>query len=347
MVTKNAQITQDFIEILKNLTEKERAIISRRIGIDWGKETLQNIGNDFKITRERVRQIEDVWIKKIWRIIKTTKLVQIQETAENILKLNGWLLVRDKLVAAIINELKIEKDINSAIIDVIIQSDFNICKSKPLLGALPHFFFPEINKKIINEVHKEAYKTLKKKGDIMETSSLCEMIKINLFPQYGKIEAVLVNSILDVYLDIVKGEEKFIGLEKWKILNPSTLKDKAIYIMKKHKKPMHFVELTNYISDHFEEVVKVPTIHNELIRNPEFVLIWRGIYVLKEWWYKSWTVLDVIVDVLGKAKWAMSTDDIIGKVLKTRKVKTSTIYMNLQNRKHIQRVWRNMYKLKD
>jgi DNA-directed RNA polymerase delta subunit len=53
--------------------------------------------------------------------------------------------------------------------------------------------------------------------------------------------------------------------------------------MKKTKKPMHFIELTNLISNYFNESVKVATIHNELIRNNEFVLIGRGIYVLKEW----------------------------------------------------------------
>jgi len=34
----------------------------------------------------------------------------------------------------------------------------------------------------------------------------------------------------------------------------------------------------------------------------------------------------------------MTTEDIIGKVLKVRKVKNTTIYMNLQNKKIIQRV---------
>lgn len=346
MSTKNAEIVQDFTWILKNLTEKEREIISRRVGLSWDKETLQDIGNTYWITRERVRQIEDVGIKKIGRIIKTTKLIEIQEIAENIIKICGGLSTKDRLVAWIINEMKLDKDVNAWILELIIQSDFNICKSKPQLWTLIHFFFPNVNKKTVNEVHKEAYKTLKKKGDIMEMSSLYEMIKMNLWQQFGKIETVLIDSILDVFTDIVKWEEKFIGLEKWKILNPSTLKDKAIYVMKKDKKPVHFVELTNMISNAFWESVKVATIHNELIRNNEFVLIGRWIYVLKDWWYKPGTVLDVIIDVLEKNKWPLSTEDIVSRVLKTRKVKNSTIYMNLQNRKYIQRVGRNMYQLK-
>jgi hypothetical protein len=346
MLTKDNELQTWFVSILNNLTEKENEIISRRIWLNSNQETLQSIWNSYKITRERVRQIEDVGIKKIWRIIKSTKLWKIQELWESILKLHWWLLVKDKLINWIINELKLDKDINNWILEIILQSDFNLNKSKPQLGTKTYFFFPEVNRKLITEVHKEAIKILKKKWDIMEQSILDEMIKINLFSSFGKIENVLIDSILDIFLDIVKWEEKYIWLEKWKILNPATLKDKTIYVMKKTKKPMHFIELTNLISNYFNESVKVATIHNELIRNNEFVLIGRGIYVLKEWWYKPGTVLDVIIDILQKAKKPLSTDSIVSKVLKLRKVKSSTVYMNLQNRTHIQRVWRNIYTLK-
>jgi hypothetical protein len=42
----------------------------------------------------------------------------------------------------------------------------------------------------------------------------------------------------------------------------------------------------------------------------------------------------------------MNTEDIIKEVLKTRNVKQTTIYMNLQNKTVIERVWRNYYTLK-
>ncbi len=172
------------------------------------------------------------------------------------------------------------------------------------------------------------------------------MIRTNLFPAFGKVEPVMLDSIMDIYIDIVKGEEKFIGLESWKILNPSTLKDKAIYVLKKKKEPMHFLDIASSITEYFSEPVKVSTIHNELIRNQEFVLIGRGIYVLKEWGYKDGTVLDVILDIFKKAGTPLSTEEITARVLKIRQVKTTTIYMNLQNKKFIERVGRNLYTAK-
>ena len=130
------------------------------------------------------------------------------------------------------------------------------------------------------------------------------------------------------------------------MLNPKTLKDKAIYIMKREKVPMHFVDISNKITEMLGKSVKVNTIHNELIRNEEFVLIGRWIYALKEWGFIPGTVQDVIVNILEKKWKPMNTEEITKEVLKTRNVKQTTIYMNLQNKSLIERVWRNYYQIK-
>ena len=346
-LTKNL-IEQSFGNVLGSLSEKERTVIERRIGINGMRETLQNIGNSFKpsITRERVRQIEDAGIKKVWRIIKATELASIQEMARKVLTLHGGILTREKLIAALINEMSLSKEINSHILEVIVQSDFEIIKSKPRLGTQTYFTLPNISRKSIDLVHREALKILKRKKDVMERSELYGQISGNIESEIGALENVFIDSVLDVFDDIVKGEEILIGLTRWKILNPKTLKDKAIYVMKKEKVPMHFIDISNKISDYLGETVKINTIHNELIRNEEFILIGRGIYALKEWGFKPGTVLDVILDVLNKNGGPMNTEDIIKKVLKVRNVKKTTIYMNLQNKKAIERVGRNFYAAK-
>lgn len=199
---------------------------------------------------------------------------------------------------------------------------------------------------MVEAVHKESLKLLKKKGDIMETTALYEAVHLALLPQFGSLSPIMLDSIMDIFLDLVKGEEKYIGLEKWKILNPATLKDKAIYVLKKAKEPLHFLDIAAAITEKFGEPVKTSTIHNELIRNSEFVLIGRGIYVLKEWGYKDGTVLDVILEIFKKSGTPLSTEEITDRVLKVRQVKITTIYMNLQNKKYVERVGRNLYTAK-
>jgi hypothetical protein len=348
-IFEEKSIVSTFKEILKSLSKKEKVVIERRIWLNWEKETLQNIWDSFEpaITRERVRQIEDSWIKKIWRIIKATSLAKIQDFAREILDKHSWILTKDKLVNAIIKELELPSEINSSIIEAIVVSDYDIIKSKPKLWTKTHFYLPNISKKNIDLMHKEAVAILKKKKDIMEQASLYEIIKLNLKNNWN-FKNIFIDSVLDIYEDIVKWEENLIGLTKWKILNPKTLKDKALYILRKEKIPMHFVSIANKITESMGEKVKVNTVHNELIRNEEFVLVWRWIYALRDWWiYKPGTVLDVIIDIMKKNGEPMTTEEIIAKVLKVRKVKNTTIYMNLQNKNIVERVWRNYYKLKD
>lgn len=347
-VLSKTNIETLFRNVLDSLSEKEKIVIERRIGISGEKETLQNIGNSFtpSITRERVRQIEDAGIKKVGRIIKATELSNIQELAKEILSHHGGVLTREKLIGAIIKNMELSSEINAHVLEVIIQSDFDIIKSKPRLGTQTYFTLPNIARKSIDAAHKEAVKILKRKKDVMERTELYTQIIENIEGSVGKVDSVFIDSSLDIFDDIVKGEEVLVGLTRWKILNPKTLKDKAIYVMKKELVPMHFIDISNKISEYLGESVKINTIHNELIRNDEFILIWRGIYALKEWGFKPGTVLDVILDILGKNGGPMTTEDIIKKVLKVRNVKKTTIYMNLQNKKAIERVGRNFYAAK-
>ncbi len=343
----NKNITRSFSDILNSLSEKEKSVIEKRVGLFSKKETLQNIGNSFtpSITRERVRQIEESWIKKIWRIVKATLLKDIQTTSKKYLELHWGIISKDKLISILIKDLSLEPNVNAWILEVIIQSDFDIKKSKQKLNCKIYFSLPNVSKQTIEAVHKEALKILKKKKDVMEKTSLYEMIADNIDSK-EKLSLSFIDSILDLFDDIVFWEENLVWLTKWKILNPKTLKDKAIYIMKKAKVPMHFVDISNKITDMLWENVKVNTIHNELIRNEEFVLIGRWIYALKEWWFVPGTVLDVIINILEKNWEPMSTEDITKEVLKTRNVKQTTIYMNLQNKDKIERVWRNYYQVK-
>jgi len=339
-------IETTFKDIIESLSEKEKIVISERVWLNWERKTLQYIGASFSpsITRERVRQIEDSGIKKIWRIIKSSTLYDIQNKARDIIKLHWNLISKEKLINNIIKELSLDPSINANILETIIQADVEISKSKPKLGTKTYFYFPTISKSLIEQIHKEGVKILKKKKDVMRKIDLYEQIKHNIWDT--TISNVLIDNIMDVFDDVVDGEENLIGLSKWKILNPKTLKDKAIYVMKKQKVPMHFVDISNKITEYLWDEVKINTIHNELIRNNEFVLIGRGLYALKEWGFKPGTVIDVIIDVLNKNWEPMSTEDIIKAVLKVRNVKKTTIYMNLQNKDVIERVGRNYYDVK-
>ena len=157
-----------------------------------------------------MRQIEEMAVRKIGRIARSTQLFAIQELANSILAKAGGIMIRDDLVSMVAKEIAAKDTSLLAIIEVLIQSDFNIEKSKPQLGARMYFALPNVHKKHVDAVHKEAVKILKKRGNIIEQDKLYEIVKMNLFATFGKLETPFINRVMDVFLDIVKGEEIFI-----------------------------------------------------------------------------------------------------------------------------------------
>jgi hypothetical protein len=115
------------------------------------------------------------------------------------------------------------------------------------------------------------------------------------------------------------------------------VRDFAYLAVKKHGSPLHFREVATLIEKMFSRKAHVATTHNELIKDPRFVLVGRGMYALREWGYTQGVVRDVVREVLRKNQGPMSKEDIIEKVLKERHVKPGTIVVNLQNQKYFKR----------
>ena len=55
----------EIISALSLLNEKERKIIEAFFGINQSEKTLEEIGNEYGLTRERVRQIKEKAIRKL------------------------------------------------------------------------------------------------------------------------------------------------------------------------------------------------------------------------------------------------------------------------------------------
>ena len=70
-------------EMLKTLSPREEKVIKMRFGIDVASEhTLEEVGKDFSVTRERIRQIEVKALRKLRHPSRSKKLRAFFETAQ-------------------------------------------------------------------------------------------------------------------------------------------------------------------------------------------------------------------------------------------------------------------------
>ncbi|MBQ9483842.1 MAG: sigma-70 family RNA polymerase sigma factor, partial [Ruminiclostridium sp.] len=67
-------------EVLGTLTEREGKVLRLRFGLDDGRQrTLEEVGKEFNVTRERIRQIEAKALRKLRHPSRSKKLKDFLE----------------------------------------------------------------------------------------------------------------------------------------------------------------------------------------------------------------------------------------------------------------------------
>lgn len=327
------------LEIIEQ--EREKEIISRRFGLGGHKETLEQIGEMLSITRERVRQLE----KAI--------LIRLRIAAEEN-KING-LAQAEKIIVRNLTEMgRVARtsDLSQKILGreatSVEKANFNfIAEISPVLTIVSE------NDKYHNAIGIAEYGD--EKAIRTRVDEITSLVKSNKKPISLDDLDEKLNYEHPSHIEAVARVSKLLsslnnhwGLAKWPTVNPKNIRDKIYVVLEEHKEPMHFSDIAKAISssDFKRKDVTVQAIHNELIKDSRFVLIGRGIYALDSWGFEKGTVSDIIKKTLRKAGTeGLSRKEIVKQVLKERKVKETTVLLNLQNKKLFTRVGKDHYRL--
>lgn len=332
-------------QLLRLLSPKERFVIERRYNLDHTKRaTLEEIGKHFKVTRERIRQIEKSALQKLRRNVFTTPLSSLYTIATEVIVEHGGVMRQDLFF----NEL-IQRIMNGGTADVdSLSLAFELDSAYTVVGNTiklhPYIRLQHISDDAINEVCETATRLLEEKGDVAPKQDFVREI-FGMYQSRSNISPAFIESSLHLDKNIKVLPEGY-GLFSWRHIHPRTLRDKIFFILRTNRKPMHFVDIANRIIElHFDtKRVNLQAVHNELIRCGDFVLIGRGIYALKEWGYQSGTVMDVIESIL-RQHGEMEQEDIVKAVLERRQVKRITILLALKNSDKFVRTGRKRYRL--
>jgi len=337
-------MNQDFkkfsTKILEGFPQRNKEVVLRRFGLAESQEmeTLESIGRDHKITRERVRQIENDTLKKLKERVSSPKFApafkELEGSMSAVLEQHGGVMKE----ASLLGKLVPEGNKNFAYFVLSLSPSF---KRMDLDGC----FYPvwTNNQSAVDTAKKmcqtfeEKMKALKK---TLSEQEIADIYEKELKPQMKKEmsnEAVL--SYLGICSRLAKTVDQKWGLSAWAEVNPKTIKDKIEMVLKRENKPLHFQDISRLIEDLNARLANVKklsphiqTVHNELIKNSSFILVGRGMYALKDWGYEPGQVKDIISKVLKDSSAPLTKEEIIQAVSNQRSVKESTILSSLRNK---------------
>jgi hypothetical protein len=315
------------------LTEKEYEVIQARY---FNNQTLQAIGDQLGLTRERIRQIQNNGITKLNRVIDNTAVSNVIAEIENIMNKQSAVLSYEKL------SLELDKFTTGELELIVDASNTIETIKKTQLFNHGLYLRSKIDKKLIGQIAKKIEKDIKKQEEPELLNEFIIKIKNNLD---GYVSQKTIGGVIEV-LTITKELDGKIGHIKSRIVNPKSIRDKAIIVLERETQPLHFREISKKIhAEKFDrKKVTLEAVHNELIRYNDFVLVGRGLYALSKWGYEKGTVKDVIYNIL-REHGALSKKEIVNKVLNRRQVKVGTISLNLQKYPEFKRIGRATYSL--
>ncbi|OGG59988.1 hypothetical protein A2765_00795 [Candidatus Kaiserbacteria bacterium RIFCSPHIGHO2_01_FULL_56_24] len=314
-------------DLLSGLPDRVRRVLTDRFGLQGsGKgRTLEAIGKEYGITRERIRQIESGGIASVRESTSYTAHGKTLEELKKTLAEFGGVLSEE------------------TILTLIPKSDTERNHVLFILTVGAHFVDKREDVDFNRRWHTDA--------------SLAEAVENALSSLYESIEAEALlpqEEFLNAFAKSLKDagvknrdEEmmlRWLGISKRLGRNPlgewgrtesphvriKNTRDFAYLTLKRHGSPMHFTEVAKGIRELFHREAHPATTHNELIKDGRFVLVGRGLYALKEWGYAPGVVREVIRNILERDG-ALTREEIIERVKRERYVKDATIVVNLQH----------------
>lgn len=328
-----AKLANTISKLMTDLEGRKRQVLVSRFGLDGKKaQTLQAIGDQYGVTRERIRQIESLGLSEVREAMKgDAQVEQIIKAIDDYLTGKGGIATETELVSDMKKILGEEATLDT--LAFVREASRRFGYKSETADYHPFWYNNEKAVSQAQELMVKFVKLLKaSKGQVLEG---------------GKFEAIFAQAAAPFGFDLKTGlnylgiSKKFCvspygdrGLSEWPEVNPATIRDWSYLVLKKNQKPMHFEEIAEAISKVHTKRSKVftPTVHNELIKDGRFVLVGRGIYSLTEFGYQKGSIRDLIAEAL-KQKGPMTPAEIVTMVSEQRMFKKNTVLLHLQDRK--------------
>ena len=274
LILDSADIEKLTRDALTAVDSRSAQILRERYGLASAEpKTLAEIGESYELTRERVRQIEEKALEAAReKIALDEKAKKLTEALNDYLDSVGhvrradslaqdliWLWKVSRPQALFLNSLYFLAEVLETPVIVYSANDFHDVWHNDEAS------FSKAKKLV-------AYLNKKEESDFDGFLSFAK--------QKFDLEASLVLNYLSISKNFGVGPYGDFGPRHWSSVNPKTVRDRAHLVLEKIGRPLHFSEIATEVNKIGGAYRSPATVHNELIKDPRFVLIRRGVYDL-------------------------------------------------------------------
>jgi hypothetical protein len=245
MTTTTAQPVKSFdyrtaaTTVLKQLKrERDRQILAKRFGFENGKrQTLEEIGRTFGITRERVRQIEKSTLIKISQLA-LPEVTQTNELLTRYLEQQGGIVASiqatEQLGAATASDQQAVIFMATLVPDVVVIDEDDQVRAALALAD-------KFDQATVRQEVAALAAAVAAVGKPVSIEQLAASV--------GKTEdSNVVLNLAGISKGLAELDGQW-GLLSWPSVNPKSIRDKTYLVLGKHGKPLHFTEISKHIAD--------------------------------------------------------------------------------------------------
>lgn len=336
-------------QLLSSLGDRQKRVLEGRYGLTDGSEmTLASLGKKIGVTRERVRQIQNIALEELYKNREKNGVAEFGVLIKNHLRGVGGVREERALfqdLRTIMSGKQEEKSLDN-------QFQFLLSASRAALyhGAdhNTHAFWysDEHTKENAWGFIDNLQKTIaSKKKSVLEEGRFDEYLVMTA--KASGIPELVATNCLCVSKKFAANRYGDIGLSSWPEVHPKSARDWAYLVLYKERKPLHFTLIATRVNElRARKRTNIQTVHNELIKDKRFVLIGRGIYGLREFGLIEGTAREVMTAFLKKHG-PLSSKNLIQLVLAQRIFKENTLLLNLQKKTHFKRLSDGRYDVKE
>lgn len=310
------KFSETLAEIFRGLDKREADILQRRYGLlNRQPESLQAIADDYSLTRERVRQVQNRSLSLILpKLQRHPDVEALTRVATNYL---GKLKVKrlQTLLSQLRDHYRLDDEPELNVIGFLLRYSPKLSHAEEdehfhhFVGAqerlvkLARHVLKRIHQRFVDNHHK-----------VWSEDKVAELVQREI-ERHLKVKPSQ-NELFD-FLKIIKAVAKNpfnqFGLRSNEFISPPSLREKIRLVLKVKGRPLHFRDIYHqlkefqtlkdeFLSHHWHKDYNQESIHNQLIFDPEIVLAGRGIYALKEWGYFDGDTLLLMRQLVKTAK---------------------------------------------